>query len=221
MAGLSLNPRRDLFHFEFPKEFLPPLIQDKYNKILRRDPAVIADAIQYLNESIVGVTLPSIQDIVQVQNMQSRNYNDETSHYSTDVQKEVKSLGKIRVEPMKEESTYNAANPLKSIGNKITVTFRMNQGMLNYWMIYETILFCITKPNLYHGPTSLHVDILTEDNQVGSRVYLKDPHINGIDGVDFSFTGVNNSSTQSFNMEIIYNNIDFNLIDFPGNTWVS
>ena len=54
---LSLSPRYDLFKFSFPKDFLPEEVLVKYNKVLSKNAGVITNAIDYLNESIQGVSL--------------------------------------------------------------------------------------------------------------------------------------------------------------------
>ena len=59
---LSLSPRYDLFRFSFPKDFLPKDLEEKYQKLFITDSAVISSPINYLNESIVGVTFPGISD---------------------------------------------------------------------------------------------------------------------------------------------------------------
>jgi hypothetical protein len=61
---LSLSPRLDLFVFKFPKDFLPKEIEEKYNKILNREKSVIRTSIDYLNESIQGVSFPGITDLL-------------------------------------------------------------------------------------------------------------------------------------------------------------
>ena len=57
---LSLSPRYDLVRFHLPKTFLPPVIEQKYTAILNKDANTMTSAIEYLNESIQGVTMPGI-----------------------------------------------------------------------------------------------------------------------------------------------------------------
>ena len=61
---LSLSPRYDLFRFNFPIDFLPEEIEEKYSKILNKDPNVLINPIDYLNESIQGVTFPGIKELL-------------------------------------------------------------------------------------------------------------------------------------------------------------
>ena len=42
---LSLSPRYDLFKFSFPKDFLPKEVEEKYSRIISKDPGVLTSAI--------------------------------------------------------------------------------------------------------------------------------------------------------------------------------
>ena len=120
---LSLSPRYDLFRFSFPKDFIPKDIEKKYNELLTRNAGVITTPIDYLNESIKGISIPGISDILILQ--QQHSYNDG-----------IKGLGKINVEPKREQIYQSTSNPLDKINPDIKVTFRMNQGLYNYFMLY-------------------------------------------------------------------------------------
>lgn len=89
---LSLSPRYDLFRFNFPKDFLPKEVEEKYAKILAQDANVIHSPIDYLNESIQGVTFPGIKELLVEQDQSSKR------------------LGKI--EPGRKNVYSSSANPL-------------------------------------------------------------------------------------------------------------
>ena len=78
---LSLSPRMDLFRFKFPKDFLPEELNEKYKRIISKNKAVIYEPIEYLNESIQGITFPGISDLLVEQTQHSplhpenENYN--------------------------------------------------------------------------------------------------------------------------------------------------
>ena len=142
MFSLSLSPRWDLFRFSFPKDFLPEPINDKYMNVLSKNAGVIVTPIDYLNESIQSISIPGISDI----NIQQQQHSTNSIVRSNIPGKKV-----INTEP-KTDITYTTSNnPLDKIEKEFRVKFRLNQGLFNYYMLYETIFYRICKP-LDYGP---------------------------------------------------------------------
>ena len=71
--NLSLAPRFDQFRFMIPKEYIPPEVLNKYDKILAKNPSIFMNAIDYLNESIKGISLPAIENLIVEQPQVSHN----------------------------------------------------------------------------------------------------------------------------------------------------
>ena len=201
--NLSLSPRFDQFRFMIPKEYIPQEVRDKYDAILRRNPSVFMNSVDYLNESIRGITLPPIENLIVEQPQISHN-----SHNTTG-----KLLGKINTEPAHRNATLSSENILSKIGNTFTVTFRQNQGLYNYFMIYESIFHRYMKPELYHQNENELFDIifLDENSLPVSRMMLYQPEFNGISGLDFSYDKVERQS-ESFEVTFSFNNIDFDFL---------
>lgn len=196
---LSLSPRYDLFKFSFPKDFLPKEVEEKYQKLLNKNQAVITTPIDYLNESIQGINFPGISDIL-VQQQQ---------HSSNDIKR---GLGKINVEPKTDITYQTTSNPLDKITKEFKVTFRFNQGLYNYFMLYETIFHQICKPiDRGHIPV-LYIELLGESGVITSRILFKDVLIDGIDGLEFNFNKTERDSG-TFDVIFKFNNIDFEFID--------
>lgn len=193
---LSLSPRFDLFRFVLPKDFLPKKVEEKYQAILNREPGVVVTPIDYLNESIQTINIPGISDLVITQQQHDTN--------STRPR-----LRKMNVEPKQDVNYLSSGNPLDKLGKEFKVTFRMNQGLYNYFMIYETIFHRYAKPEDVrpYDPVFL-IDILNEDGTTISRIKLKDLYIDGIDGLDFNYNKVERD-TNTFDLTFRYNNIDF------------
>jgi hypothetical protein len=103
-------------------------------------------------------------------------------------------------------------NPLEKIDRDFKVTFRLNQGLYNYFMLYETIFHKICKPYLYPPIDVLYIDILNEDGLAVSRVLLKEVHIDAIDGLDFDYTKIERDSG-TFQVSFKFNNIDFKFME--------
>lgn len=193
---LSLNPRFDLFKFTLPKDFLPEEVENKYASILNRESGVVVTPIDYLNESIQSINIPGISDLVIQQEQ----------HENNPIRPR---LGKINVEPKHDINYLSSGNPLEKLGKEFKVTFRMNQGLYNYFMIYETIFHRYVKQenNRPYDPVFL-IDILNEDGTVVSRIKLKDLYIDSIDGLDFNYNKVEREAN-TFDVSFKFNNIDF------------
>lgn len=199
---LSLSPRFDLFRFTLPKDFLPQPVEEKYYKIFNKNSAVITTPIDYLNESIIGVTFPGISDINIVQEQ----------HGSNVIKRDNKNLGKINVEPKHEIIYTSPENPLEKIDKEFKVTFRMNQGLYNYFMLYETIFYKICKPHLFPPQDILYIELLDETGTIMSRIKFFGVHIDGIEGLDFNYTKIERDSG-TFDITFKFNNVDFEIID--------
>ncbi len=199
---LSLSPRYDLFKFSLPKDFLPIEIEEKYTNILNKNAAVISTPIDYLNESIQGVSFPSISDINVVQEQ----------HGSNDIKRSNSGgLGKMNVEPKHDILHVTSENPLEKISKEFKVTFRLNQGFYNYFMIYETIFYKICKPLRYGPIPVLYIDLMDGSGKVNARVKFIDCYIDGIDGLEFDYSKVERN-VGTFDITFKFNNIDFDLV---------
>ena len=192
---LSLSPRYDLFRFSFPKDFLPEEIEAKYTNLIRQNQAVITTPIDYLNESIQGINFPGISDIIVQQQQHSHN----------DIKR---SHNKLNVEPKREQIYHTSANPLDKIELSFKVTFRMNQGLYNYFMLYETIFYQMCKPNIKKHEPVLYIELLNETGNVSTKILFKDVLIDGIDGLEFNYNKLERDSG-TFDVTFKFSNIDF------------
>lgn len=198
---LSLAPRFDLFRILLPKDYFPKEVLDKYDTVLSKNQGVLTSSINYLNESITGVSFPGIQDLIQEQ--------EQVGHNSM---KQIPGIGgKINVEPHHIHSSMNSGNPLDKIDNEFRISFRQNQGLLNYWMMYETIFYRFVKPELFGSyKDNFTLFILNEIGEPMVKVILMQPEISGIDGLDFSYDKIERQK-ETFEVTFRFNNID---IDF-------
>lgn len=191
---LSLSPRYDLFRFAFPKDFLPKEIDEKYQGIINKNASVLTTTIDYLNESIQGVNFPGISDILVQQAQHGSNSGE-------------RRLGKINVEPKNEIVYQTPSNPLAKIEQSFKVTFRMNQGLYNYFILYETTFHQLCKP-LNHGPHDvLYIELLNEDGTINARIKFMNVLIDGIDGLEFNYNKIERDAG-TFDMNFKFSNID-------------
>ena len=201
--NLSLSPRYDQYRFLIPKEYIPEEVRIKYDNILKKSPNVFMNSIDYLNESIKGITLPGISDLVIDQPQISHNT----------ILSNPKIGGRSNIEPNHDNSTLSSENILSKIERTFTVTFRQNQGLYNYFMIYESIFHRYVKPELYHKDRNEVFDIifLDENSLPVSKMCLFQPEFNSISGLDFSYDKVERQ-IETFDVQFVFNDIDFEFI---------
>lgn len=203
--NLSLAPRFDQFRFMIPKEYIPQEVRDKYDEILSKNPSVFMNSMDYLNESIKGISLPAIENLIVEQQQVSHNSIKEDGQLK----------GRINIEPAHPNVTLSSDNILAKIGNTFTVTFRQNQGLYNYFMLYESIFHRFVKPELYRqDKTEIFDVIFLDENSVPvSRMMLYQPEFNGISGLEFSYDKVERQS-DTFDVTFTFNNINFDFIPY-------
>lgn len=202
--NLSLSPRFDLFKFSFPKDFLSEDIRKKYQEVLSRNAGVITSPIDYLNESIKSVHIPGISDLALEQQQHESNIIKRVNPSGN-------GLGRLNIEPSHSVVYKAAGNPLEKIERDFTVTLRMNQGLYNYYMLYETIFEQYCKHIDKDIDSVLYIEILNESGEICGRILFKDCYINGIDGLDFEYDKTTRDSG-TFNITFKFNNIDFQFL---------
>lgn len=196
---LSLSPRYDLFRFSLPKDFLPEEIESKYSKVIRSNQSVITTPIDYLNESIQGVSFPGITDVIITQGQQGSN----------DISRKNR---KTNFEPKMNMIYQTPENVLDKIDRSFKVTFRMNQGFYNYFMVYETLFHQVCKPlDRGHQPV-YYIELLNEVGEITARILFKNVLIDGIDGLEFNFNKIERDSG-TFDVNFKFANIDFEFVD--------
>lgn len=203
---LSLSPRLDLFVFRFPKDFLPEEIEKKYTILLNKEKSLIRTPIEYLNESIQGISFPGISDLLVEQQQISQHPENLKAQSGL-------KLKRVNVEPTRNNVTYSPNNILSQIGGEFTVTLRKNQGLYNYFMMYETIFYKVLKEfdNVTKEDDVFEIDILDSTGKVIGRVKLFQPRIDGIDGLEFSYNKLERQ-VETFDLKFRFNNIDFDIL---------
>lgn len=199
---LSLSPRYDLFKIAIPKTMIPDEVQEKYQKLINKNPGVITTAIDYLNESIKAVNIPGISDILINQTQHSTN---------SIVRSDSGKLKKFNVEPGTDITYQTPANPLSKINREFKITFRLNQGLYNYFLMYETIFHQLCKPLNKGHEEVIILEILNEEGVIISRIKFFDVLIDGIEGLDFDYSKLDRDSG-TFDVTFKFNNIDFDFV---------
>ena len=121
---------------------------------------------------------------------------------------------RISIEPERTNVTYSPKNILSQLAGEFTVTFRRNQGLYNYFMLYETIFHKVLKEyaNVEKPDDVFYIDILEESGKIMGRIKLFQPRIDGIEGLQFSYNKLERQ-TETFDVKFRFNNIDFDIVD--------
>ena len=198
---LSLSPRYDLIRFSIPKTFLPPEIESKYTEMLNKESVTMTTAIDYLNESIQGINIPGISELTMVQQQHGSNGIERS---------DVDGRKRINVETSHDITYLNTTNPLENIEKEFKVTFRFNQGFINYFMLYETAFHYACKEYEWDCEPVMYVELLREDGTIMSVIKFIDVHMNGMDGLEFNYTKIEREAN-TFDVTFKFNNIDFEI----------
>ena len=83
-------------------------------------------------------------------------------------------------------------------------------------MLYETIFWKFCKPTNYPNEDVLFIELLDETGKINARVKFMDCVIDGLDGLDFTYSKIERDSG-TFNLTFKFNNIDFVFVDENGN----
>lgn len=200
---LSLSPRYDQWRFLIPDGFIPPEVLKKWEPIIKEEPGVFPDSLAYLNESITGISLPGINETIITQPQHSTNRFSAPVHQS--------GLGKINVEPKQDNTYIGTRNPLDLIDRTLNVSFRINQGLYNYYMMYESLFLYICKPHQFKPYDRFEISLLAEDGRIISKIILDQVIMTGLGGIEFSYEK-NGRNSESFTVAFRWNNIDFDIV---------
>lgn len=110
--SLFLNARYNQFKFLFPKGFIYKDIEETYEKYLKDLPTPYTNVLSFLNSTVQSISFPGVSSIQTVDQVQA---------------------GRI--------VSYRQGFRFAQVVNKeFTVTFRLVDAYLNYWLMYEQLV---------------------------------------------------------------------------------
>lgn len=201
---LSLNSNKDNWQLLFDVNFIPDEIKEKYTKVLSLKKSFITDPVLFINESIQKIQVlgfsgasfvqqqTAVGTPLRDQNRISENY---FQHAATDV------------------NYRSVANPIQIIDKTLNVQFRMDQGFLNYFILFESFFYKYCRDTTYDELDQYFiVNIYNELGEVYCRIKLYHPIIDSMDMLDLDFSNVN-PSQETFQVVFKYSNIEFEFIE--------
>ena len=178
---MILSARNNQFKFDFPRNFIPKPIAEKYKPFLTRIPGgLIKEPIDYWNYGIQSINLPgpSFDPVTQT------DYPGNTRAFRSSLPKQ------------------------QLFDKSMTVTMQAFDGYVNYWMAVEMFDYYYKLSGKHpYLPEGNGVQMLDAEGTAFVTVQLKDMFISNIGALDLNFSS-NTVEFQTFDMEFTYNVLD-------------
>lgn len=180
---MILNSRNNLFNFQFPRNFIPTEVADKYKKYLNRMPGnIITEPIDFINYSVQGINLPGLNfDPI------SQTNNDGTTRY------------------------FRGAQPIQNlVDRQFTITMQLLDGMINYWIMQDTLLYYYSKGVKEPFTEDIKLQLLDAEGIHVSSVVFEKPIMNSISELDLNMSS-NIAEFNTFTINFYYNKFNIAL----------
>jgi hypothetical protein len=188
---MFLNARYNQFKFFLPKDFLYRSVEEKYEDHLKQMSVPYKSVIDFLNSTIKSITFPGVQGGGTVTQYQAA-----------------------------KRVNYRQAFKFNQIVNRdFTVTFRMVDAYLNYWLMYEQLMkytnyededvaqqLDVPLINNEFFP-DFEVQYLTSDGEVGILQRLRQIVYTGISDLTPSYNDISNA-TRDFTCRFSFNYLE-------------
>lgn len=197
---LSLNAKNNGVRLLFPKEFLHPIVEEKYSKLLKKKRSFFTTPIDFINETIQRVEVLGFTNASLEQRQTNRGYP---------------LIDPTRIEEnnfMHTNSDYSyrsEVSPIEIVDKTLNVEFRHTLGFTNYLMMFENFWYLYSRDHPYEDMVrQFHIELFDEYGIMNCRIEIDDPIINSMDMLSFDYTQpVTNAS--SFKVVFKYSNFDF------------
>ena len=194
---MILGSKNNQFIFKLPKGFIYPEIEEKYNFYLKRLPEPFENITDYVNHTIQSVTFPSV----------SSDEIEQWTGRQTSVDNSAGSRRGITKNPQywRQSLDFERVMP-----KEFTVNFKLADGYLNYWVLYETYRQYLTVPNTADYFPDLHIMFLDRYGYQLLTSTYKQPIIKSISEVEMNYSSVA-MEFKIFSLGFKYNNMDISI----------
>lgn len=185
---MFLNPRNNLFNFQFTKDFMPPEIHNKYYAYLNKVRGFpVKNPLDFINYTIQGINLPGLNsDMTE----QSTMYGRKKTH-------------------------LNTIHPQEMYSKELTISFRMSDAFLNYFILMDLLNYYYAFDTNKRYIPDQRVYLLDGDGNQVVTIELTRILFTSIGDLSLNFSS-NVPEYQSFDCTFIYNQLDMK-IDFESN----
>ena len=177
---MFLNPKMNLFVFNFSRDFIPTEIRDKYYRYLNRVPGnLIDEPIDFLNYSIQTCNLPGL------------NYSN------------VEQLRHFGYKDLFRTSTH----PKELYAKELNVSLRLTDSFLNYWIMVDVFNYYYSYKTKVPYIGDQEIQILDGDGNVVTTIKLLKVLFTSIGDLSLNYSS-NNPDFNSFDIGLIYNELE-------------
>ena len=157
---MILNARQNGFLFNFPKGFLYPEVVEKYDGYIKRMPIPYDTVNDFINATIQSVNFPTIRSIDNVEQVRPGGY----------------------------KQNYKSATTLQNlIQRDFTVSFKLGEGFINYWVLYENIVRFLDFQNPEQYLPDFRLLLLDNDVIIMASVILQQPIVTSISDIQLNY----------------------------------
>lgn len=189
---MILNSKLNQFVFRFPKGFIYPRIEEKYNFYLKRLPTPYANILDYVNSTVQSVTFPGVSSDEVEQMVGRRTYNDDR-FITKNPQYWRQSIDLERVIP-----------------KEFTVNLKAADGYLNYWVLFENYREFLTVPNMEDYFPDMNIMYLDREGYQLLTLDFRQPLLKGISDLEMNYS-VTALEFRTFSVTFKYNTFDISV----------
>ncbi len=190
---MILNSKNSQFIFKFPRGFVYKNIEEKYNFYLKRLPTPFETITDYINHTIQSVVFPSVSTD-EVEQWNGRLVSIDTP--------EGRRTGTKNPQYWRQSVDLERAVP-----KEFTVTFKVADGYLNYWVLYEVYRNYLLIPEMNDYFPDLHIMFLDREGYQILTVTYRQPIIKSISEVEMNYSSYG-MDFRTFSLGFKYNNFD-------------
>lgn len=179
---MLLNAVQNNFIFNFDKTFIYPSIKDKYNLYLNKLPIPYQDLNDYINATIQSITFPS---------------------FNLGTVQQIMKYGK-------QKNWKNSVNPNDLFDKEVTITFKLEDGHLNYWVLFEQFNKYIDFQNKEEFLPDMQLHITDSFGNIMITLFMEQVIMTGMSDLTLSYSS-NNPEFSNFECRFMYNFLNIKL----------
>jgi hypothetical protein len=177
---MILNARNNGFVFIFPPDFFAEEVKEKYKKYYQSLILPYDTIEDFMSSTIQSIEFPG---------------------WSMNLAQQTRTRGK------KQE--YKSSKPIEDLFNReFTLTFKMTDAFLNYWIFLDNALNYINFDNREQTFSPMLMSMVDNQGYMVSNIRFNDPILKAQDSIKFSYSSVT-PEFRTFNAKFQY--LDFDL----------
>ena len=157
---MLINARQNSFFFQFPKGFFSQALEDKYVGYVKRMPIPYDTLRDFMNSTIQQVSFPTLTAIDNV----------------------------TQTRPGGFTQRYKSSTTLQNlIQRDYTITFKLGEGFINYWIMYDCIVEFLDFQNKEEYLPSMTLRLLDNNGVVMASVEFQQSIFTSLSEVQLNY----------------------------------